>query len=286
MSLQPGDRVIDYSYARPRLDVAAHAGAKAVIRYSAGAASNPAHASHKDNAGKLISPAEFKAILAAGLDVIANDEWYETRVTEGYSAGYADGKAAAALWRSCGLAKGATVYCSWDAAPVGSYLRVRRYLRGWWDGAGHYYRPDLYGGTPVLRALRRLPGYRISKGWRPNAGSWSNDGLPYAPNTTTPAARAALVQRARNATPASIWQTGNYWFAKTADENLIVRAPVGSHLETVAAAKPVPPPPPPKPPAPPAATSVPVATAPDGSTLRFTNGGLIQITSGQVTRHL
>src|SRR5690242_18583685 len=83
MSLKPGDLVIDYSYARPSLAKAKHAGARAVIRYSAGAATEPSHASHADNAGKLITPAEFKAILAAGLDVIANDEWYEDRVTEG-----------------------------------------------------------------------------------------------------------------------------------------------------------------------------------------------------------
>jgi hypothetical protein len=240
-SLKPGDLVIDYSYARPSLAKAKHDGARAVIRYSAGAATEPGHSSHADNAGKLITPAEFKAILAAGLDVIANDEWYEDRVTEGYDAGIEDGRAATALWRSCGLAKGATVYCSWDAAPSSAKQgKVRRYLRGWSKGSGQYYRPDLYGGTPVLRKLQRgsVGQYRIQFGWRPNAGSWSNDGLPYQPSTDTAAKRAALVAQALAATPAHIWQTGNYWFDKSADENLIVRVPVGSHLETLGAAKP------------------------------------------------
>lgn len=234
--LQPGDLLIDYSFARPSLAEAKQSGARGVIRYSAGAASDPQHRSYAANAGKLITPAEFRAILEAGLDVIANDEWYETRVTEGYDAGVQDGSAAAALWRSCGLARGATVYCSWDAAPSPvHYFRVRRYLRGWYDGAGQYYRPDLYGGTPALHWLRRgRPGiFTIRYGWRPNAGSWSNDGLPYQPSTRTPEERTALVARARTATPAHVWQTGNYWFGSDADENLVVRVPVGSHNDAL-----------------------------------------------------
>jgi hypothetical protein len=225
----PGDVVIDYSYARPSLTEAKLNGAKAVIRYSAGAASDPAHPSHAANAGKLISADEFKAILAAGLDVIANDEWYETRVTEGYAAGVQDGRAATALWKTAGLAQGATVYCSWDAKPtVLKRWKVRRYLKGWRVGSA-YYLPDLYAGTPALRALA------VRFGWRPNAGSWSNDGLPYQPYTGTAAARTSLVAEALPKTPAHIWQTGNYWFKKQADENLILRVPVGSHLETTAA---------------------------------------------------
>jgi hypothetical protein len=240
--VRAGDLVIDYSFARPSLREAKASGAHAVVRYSAGAASDPGHPSHAANAGKLIGPAEFRAILAAGLDVIAVDEWYESRVTEGYAAGVEDGRAAAALWRSCGLAKGATVYCAWDAAPTGSFFRVRRYLRGWTTGAAQYYRADLYAGTPVLRRLRGgWPGaYRIRYGWRPGAGSWSNDGLPFQPNTRTEAARAVLVARAVQATPAHIWQTGNTWFGGDADEDLIVRVPVGSHLETRAATRPKP----------------------------------------------
>ena len=239
--LAPGDLVLDYSYARPSLKIAAASGVKAFIRYSAGAASDPSHSSHNANAGKLITPAEYKAIVAAGFDVIANDEWYEDRVTEGYKAGLADGRAAAALWRSCGHPRGATVYCSWDAAPSRlKYRAVRRYLKGWREGAQGYYEVDLYGGTPVLRALMRKGVGRIRYGWRPNAGSWSNDGLPYQPRTGTAAARAALVAQALNATPAHVWQTGNYWFGQSADENLVVRTPLGSRNDTLAEREPKP----------------------------------------------
>lgn len=239
MNLAPGDLGIDYSYGRPSLSAAVKAGAKFVLRYSAGAASAPSHPSHSANAGKLITPSEFRAILAAGLDIIANDEWYTTRITEGGTAGRQDGAAALALWRSCGLARGASIYVSWDAAVVSSrFASVAAYLVAYQKALAGYYLVDMYAGTPALRDM--LTRKAIRYGWRPNAGSWSNDGLPYQPNVSTPARRAALVAQALKATPAHIWQTGNYWFDKTADENILVRVPVGSHRE---AATPAPTPP-------------------------------------------
>lgn len=235
--IKVGDLLIDYSYARPSLAGAARSGAKGVIRYSAGLASDPGHPSHAINAGKLITPTEFAAILDAGLDVIANDEWYETRVAEGYAAGYADGKAAARLWKSCGLAKGSTIYVSWDTYPAQTnWLKVGRYVRGYKAALAGYYEVDAYAGTGFLKWA--INHQLIRFGWRPNAGSWSGDGLPYQPDTSTAAKRAALVQLALGKTPAHIWQTGNYWFSKSADENLVLRLPVGSHLETIAASKP------------------------------------------------
>jgi hypothetical protein len=52
--------------------------------------------------------------------------------------------------------------------------------------------------------------------------------------------RLALVAQGLAATPANLWQTHNYWYGKSADENLVVRAPVGSHLEAKAVPIPVP----------------------------------------------
>lgn len=243
MTLKPGDILIDYSYGRPSLAGAARSGAKGAIRYSAGLASDPGHPSHHLNAGKLISPGEFAAILAAGLDVVANDEWYESRVAEGYAAGYADGQAALKVWKSCGLARGATIYVSWDTFPAqANWVKVGRYVRGFRKALGGQYDVDAYAGTGFLKwAISKA---LVKYGWRPNAGSWSGDGLPYQPDTSTAAKRLALVQLGRSKTPAHIWQTGNYWFNKTADENLVLRTPVGSHLEAVAASKPTPVPPP------------------------------------------
>jgi hypothetical protein len=238
VTLKPGDLGIDYSYARPNLAEAARSGARFVVRYSAGAASDSGHPSHAVNAGKLITPGEFKAILAAGMDVIANDEWYASRITEGAAAGTADAKAAGRLWKSVGLAKGASVYVSWDEYPSPSkFLAVARYERAYRKAlAGYGYLPDAYGGTGFLKWA--LKGLLIKFGWRTNAGAWSGDGLPYQPDTTTASKRAALVQLALGKTPAAIWQTGNYWFNKSADEDLIVRVPVGSHLEALASATP------------------------------------------------
>jgi hypothetical protein len=232
--LKPGDLGIDYSYARPDLGQVARSGARFVVRYSAGSASDPGHQSYRINSGKLITPGEFKAILAAGMDVIANDEWYTSRITEGAAAGSADGRAAAKLWRACGLAKGASIYVSWDEYPSPTkFAGVGRYARAYRKALGGYYDVDAYGGTGFLKWA--MKGLLVKFGWRPNAGSWSNDGLPYQPDTSTAAKRAALVKLAVGKTPASIWQTGNYWFHKTADEDLIVRVPVGSHLEALAA---------------------------------------------------
>jgi hypothetical protein len=239
MTLKVSDILLDYSYSRPSLAGAARSGAKGIIRYSAGLASTPGHPSYNLNRGKLITPGEFRDILAAGLDVVANDEWYENRVTEGYAAGLADAKAAAALWKSCGLAKGSTIYVSWDQFPAqANWLKVGRYVRGYRAGLAGYYEVDAYGGTGFLKWA--IGKGLVKYGWRPNAGDWSRDGLPYQPDTSTASKRAALVALALKKTPAHLWQTGNYWFSKSADENLVLRLPIGSHLETVAANRPTP----------------------------------------------
>lgn len=236
-----GDLGIDFSMARPSHGTMGLSGAQFAIRYSAGAASNPAHPSHPMVAPKLVTPAEFRQLLADGFDVVANDEWYESRVTEGASAGALDGAAAHALWSACGLAKGASIYVSWDQAPnPAKWPAVEAYLLAFDKALQGDYHVDMYGGTPILKHL--LAKGIIRYGWRPNAGSWSGDNLPYQPDTSTPAKRAALATQAQAATPAHIWQTGNYWFGQSADENLIVRTPVGSHKEAlnVTAPKPSP----------------------------------------------
>lgn len=250
--LKPGDLGLDYASARPAPKAIAKAGAKFVFRYTAGAATDPNNPSHHLNASKIIQPREFDALLHAGLDIIANDEWYETRITEGRAAGEQDAKAAAAHWKACGYAEGATIYVSWDAAALaGQFAAVDAYRQGYAHVANDIggYQLDVYAGTPYLRhfaALHHTEGAHAF-GWRPNAGSWSNDGLPYKPRTRTKAQRARLVQQALTATPACVWQTGNYWFGVSCDENMILRTPVGSHLEAVAATQPSAPPPHPHP---------------------------------------
>lgn len=249
--LKPGDIGIDYSFStlgepddNKRAAQIVKDGGKFVIRYSSGVASHPANPSHKNVAGKLITPGEFHALVNAGLDVIANDEWYESRVTEGAPAGIADGKAALTLWRSCGYRKGAVIIPSWDQAPDSKkYGAVAAYLKGYTQALNGYYTLGLYAGTP---ALRYMMGYKFAHyGWRPNAYSWSNDGIPYQPNTRSLAARNAVVSAALTRTPAHLLQTGNYWYGKNADEVLILRADIPTHRNVPNV--PTPPKPTPKP---------------------------------------
>jgi hypothetical protein len=120
------------------------------------------------------------------------------------------------------------VSSKWKAADA--------YLRAYRTALAGYYRLGGYAGTVYLR--HALAAKIIDYGWRPNAGSWSNDGLPYQPDTSTAAKRQLLAVAALKATPAAIWQTGNYWWSKGADECMILR-PAGSHLQALGVKAPV-----------------------------------------------
>lgn len=229
MSLVPGDRGVDTSGYRLTAAQLKRDGGKFRIRYSAGIGnSQPA------TQWKLCGYGEIRDAEAAGVDFIANSEWYESRITEGASAGRADGVADLAFWKARGLAQGASIYVSWDADPVTSkWPGVDAYLAAYNVSLAGYYHVDCYAGTPYLR--HALAKGLIRYGWRPNAGSWSGDGIPYQPTVN-----AASVAAAAARTPAHIWQTGSYWYGKQADENVILRVPVGSHLEAQTRPKPVP----------------------------------------------
>lgn len=220
--LQPGHRGCDYSGARPTMQAVKAAGGRFIGRYSAGAFSgDPA------SQWKLCGPGEIAAAVDAGLDFVAISESYESRVTEGHAAGVADGAADAAFWRSRGLAKGATVFACWDTGPTADkYAAVGDYLDGWNAGAAGQYTAGLYGGDPVIRWLKQRG--HITHGIQPNATSWSGGNLPYAPSNP-----AALLGQAQAASAADVWQTGNYWLGKNADECMVLRVPFGSHLQAL-----------------------------------------------------
>jgi hypothetical protein len=263
-SVSVGQLGVDYSGYRPAAGKVRKDGANFIIRYSAGAGNSQANTQWK-----LCGKGEIAAAVNVGMDFIANSEWYESRITEGAGAGKADGTADLAFWKSRGLAKGATIYVSWDAAPLTSHWAgVDAYLKAYNAALKGYYHVGAYAGTPYLK--HALSKGIILYGWRPNAGSWSNDGLPYQPSTNSAAKRAALVVQANGHTPAAIWQTGNYWYSKNADENLIVRPNVGSHLQALRPKPPVPDKPPvvkpiPKPPAPRPAPPAPAPVLEDSS---------------------
>lgn len=243
MGYKPGDKGCDYSAFRlkPGQTAQKEAG-KFVTRYTAGAATNPAHPSHYLNAAKIITPSEFKAIIALGWDIVANDEWYTNRVTEGYQAGLQDGAASGHMWHACGLAKGSSIYCSWDEFPAANkFNAVGQYLLGFQKAIDPFgYFVDLYAGDPALRAMQAR--HIIRYGWRPEADSWSGKASFY---------RTGNWQAVAKVSPAHVWQNGYTWFNNQADEDVVLRAPIGSHRDAIQAAHPSNPTPPPiKPPAP------------------------------------
>lgn len=242
--------------------------AKFMLRYSAGMGFDAPKCQFK-----LCGHGEIAAAVKAGLGFIANSEFHESRVTEGAHAGAADGQADLHFWKVRGLAKGASIYCSWDDAPLHHLFDgVAAYLKAYNHALGGYYHVDLYAGDDALREMRKRG--LIRYGWRPNAGAWSNDpkGHFYQP----PHHGLQLADKIRSLSPAHIWQNGNYWFHKGADENLILRIPVGSHLEAkhgIPQPHPTPTPHPPRAPHPTPAPSPPPdgqhpdVTVKDGDTL-------------------
>jgi hypothetical protein len=223
MSVQVNDVGIDFSGAAIAARQAVQDGAKFILRYSAGVGN-----AKPDFQWKLCKPGEVADAEAVGLDFIANSERAQSSVTEGPGAGAADGAADRTFWKSRGLARGASIYCSWDAPPdPGCFDQVAGYLRAYDEALQGYYHVDLYAGDDALRAM--LQRGIIRYGWRPNAGSWSND--PHGQYYQPPNHGLGVANTIRSLSPAHIWQTGNYWYGLDADEDLILRVPVGSHLE-------------------------------------------------------
>src|SRR6185437_15333290 len=229
MTLTVGSLGLDSSGAVLDEQDAFRMGSRFRLRYSAGAGN-----SQSATAWKLCKPGEIAAIIASGQDFIANSEWYEGRVTEGAAAGTADGAADLQFWESRGLAKGATIYPSWDAAPDPSkYSAVLDYLGHYNQALQGQYRADgMYGGAAALAYLVAHAG--LKHGWIPEATSWSN--LPnwyYQPTKEQLPETTAAVAKLAPGLSSIIWQNGNKWYSNGADENIIVLGAgnLGSHLQ-------------------------------------------------------
>lgn len=216
------DRGVDVSGAR----ITTKSGApgnpfKFVIRYSAGAG-NTAHATQ----WKLCEIDELHKLLALGYDFVANSEWSEDRIESGAAAGRADGIADLAFWKARGLAKGSSIYVSWDkASSPHLYDAVDAYLAAYNTALAGYYHGDLYGDDKAIAEMKRRG--RIRYGWRSMSDSFSDDGHFYRPGSdwADAATKVAAVSQAH------VWQDGNTAFSGGADEDVILRLPIGSHLE-------------------------------------------------------
>jgi LysM repeat protein len=199
-----GDKGIDFSFFRPPTPHdPARWGAKFVVRYSSEV--------NDHTRGKIISPAEFRGYLHAGLDVVANEEFFEGRIRQGAAAGAVDGRRASDQWHACGLAPGASIYVSDDTAPNPDfYNAIDEYLHAFEESLGGVYHADIYGGGPVIKEMKRRG--RARYGWQAMAAAWSNYRTDWG---------------------AALLQNGKTWYGVQADEDE-VRSPVfGSHLQAL-----------------------------------------------------
>lgn len=152
--------VADYSFARPDPNALKAAGYEGVMRYLC----PDLPATH----GKLILPPEYDALLAAGLTVTCNFEWFQTRPTQGHDAGYSDAQIANQQAVALGYPAGRVIYYSVDTGTTVD--AVRPYFQGIHDAAGPYL-VGFYGGQPIGLELMREG--LVSHLWIANAASWS-----------------------------------------------------------------------------------------------------------------
>jgi len=106
-----------------------------------------------DTNGKNLTPAECKALRAAGIGLILYAEQYAARMKEGHNAGVADARHFDGVVKALGL-PGAVMYCAadWDASPA-EQAGINAFLDGAAAVIGHN-RVGIYGGFyPVKRAL-------------------------------------------------------------------------------------------------------------------------------------
>lgn len=177
---------------------------------------------------KLCEIDEIHRIVADGCDFVANSEWYGDRITEGAQSGFADGTADLQFWKARGLNKGAVIYVSYDAPqPIPSeYANIASYLRAYKDALGGYYRVGIYAGDTVIRYVLALKITTFA--WRAMSDAWSDNGNYYMPGSAW-RTTAEMVQKVSQA---CIWQTGNNWDGNSEiDQDVILRLPIGSHLE-------------------------------------------------------
>lgn len=103
-----------------------------------------------DPGGKGINRAEAQALQAAGIMICPIWEYTGTDFTGGYSAGLADGKAAAAAMAALGATAGSLIWFTIDT-DTSDFTDTNNYLRGAKAGTGSYI-AQLYGKDTVCDA--------------------------------------------------------------------------------------------------------------------------------------
>lgn len=115
-----GSKGVDYAFSRPSIPLLAQAGVKFAFRYLSfeNSLTKP----------KILTNSEALALSQAGIAVVSNYEWYESRCTEGFAAGAADAKTAVSQARAAGAPDGKPIYFSVDTDT--SPDSVRTYFQG------------------------------------------------------------------------------------------------------------------------------------------------------------
>lgn len=154
-------RGVDYSFARPSPQGLRSAGYTFVSRYL----SNDTPGAH----GKILFSGEANALIAAGLDIIANFEFDTTNALGGFNAGANDARTANAQALAAGMPSTRPIYFSvdFDAAP-GDQPAIDAYM----DGAASVIGRERVGAYAGFFPMKRLfDAGKIAWGWQTFA--WS-----------------------------------------------------------------------------------------------------------------
>lgn len=232
MTLNPGDRGIDFATRPDSPGGITRNGAKFILRYSAGV-----NNSTPDRQFKLCGPTEVHDAVTAGCDFIANyEDGADTLVTATPQQMAEAGKADLDFWQERGYAKGAVLICSWDSAQPdpSAHDTVARNLDAYFTAQDDYYARGLYAGDVAISAMLDL--HAIGYGWRAMSDSWSHNGDWYEPGSEW----LAQSQKILSVSRAHIWQNGNRWYGADADEDVILRAGLPTQLSVTHAPPPAP----------------------------------------------
>jgi hypothetical protein len=209
----------------------AHNGARFVCRYSDGTGGG----------GKRTRPHEIADAVAAGLDFLANFEFFEDTPEEGAASGRRHGRADRDFWDERGLAPGAGVIISWEPGNDRSkFTDVAAFVEHYRDAVR---RPvGMYAGLPALVWMRRRE--LIDFTWLPMSSAASGLDFGDVPQTRY----AAKMRQVAEDNALNLVQNRNRWYRQGvdasgnprwgADENIVITMPERpwSHVQALHAA--------------------------------------------------
>lgn len=167
-----GSKAVDFSFARPPVNVLVANGFKTVVRYISGSGVTGG------GSGKNATRAELDTYLAAGLGVMLVWEQKVAAPLAGRAQGLKDGLRSWELLRELGCPEDVPVLVAVDFDVTAANLKVvSEYVRAFAENCKPY--PiGIYGDADILLAIGGLS--RV--GWVPSARAWSSKNLAAAVN--------------------------------------------------------------------------------------------------------